>query len=303
MQQNRYLWVHIAGLAVVPLLLDGCLAGLASAGPALPYGGQFWAIALISIAPSLAMQWLKPFYIFSLPPLALKPDALSDDQRRCLQLFQSWQVKAIAGLTAGLSYWLLAQLYVMSPRITPVFTPAGGLAIATLTFFIVCAILQISISSARVLLVSQRALQRVPAMETEKIRERFLILGFGLKQLLPSPAEVSSSAESSASDKASRASDKESSANEISRSIDISQTTGQTASQTDNEQSDPPEEASVASTTITSSPETTGNGAEEDSTEENHSEGKTLTAENGAADDLAVENSQNQPLDGPADSL
>ncbi|MEO1620068.1 MAG: low-complexity tail membrane protein [Cyanobacteria bacterium J06632_3] len=299
MQQNRYLWVHIAGLAVVPLLLDGCLAGLASAGPALPYGGQFWAIALISIAPSLAMQWLKPFYIFSLPPLALKPDALSDNQRRCLQLFQSWQVKAIAGLTAGLSYWLLAQLYIMSPRMTPVFTPVGGLAIATLTFFIVCAILQISISSARVLLVSQRALQRVPAMETEKIRERFLILGFGLKQLLPSPAEVSSSAESSGSDKASRASDTASSANEISRSINISQTTGQTA----NEQSDPPEEASVASTTITSSPDTTGNSTEEDSTEENHSEGKNLTAENGAADDLAVENSQNQPLDRPADSL
>ena len=65
LQQNRYLWVHFAGLAFVPLLLDICLAGFASAGPALPFGGQFWAIALLGITPALAMQWLKPFYVFS----------------------------------------------------------------------------------------------------------------------------------------------------------------------------------------------------------------------------------------------
>ncbi|MEO0770047.1 MAG: low-complexity tail membrane protein [Cyanobacteria bacterium J06649_4] len=185
MQQNRYLWVHFAGLALVPLLLDACLAGLASAGPALPYGGQFWAIALISIPPSLAMQWLKPFYVFSLPPLALKPDALSEDQRRCLGIFQSWQIKAIAGLTAGFAFWLLVQLYLRSTQITPVFTPLGGWAVAAIAFFLVCTVLQISMASGRALLVSQSTLQRVPAVDTGEIPNKFLILGFGLRKLLP----------------------------------------------------------------------------------------------------------------------
>ncbi len=191
LQQNQYLWVQLVGLAAVPLLLDICLAGLASSGLAVPFGVQFWAIALLGIGPPLWMQLAKPYYVFSLPPVALKPSVLSDDQRRCLRLLKSWQVKALAVLTAGVSLWVLLQLYAGSSQITPVMTPRAGLVSSAITFFLSCAFLQISVSAARALLVGSEALKRVVPYEERTIATDFLILGLRVKRILPEPVGVS----------------------------------------------------------------------------------------------------------------
>ena len=185
LQQNRYLWVHFTGLAFVPLLLDICLAGLASAGPALPFGGQFWAIALLTITPALTMQWLKPFYIFSLPPVALKPAVLSEEQRRCLQIFKSWQIKGLAIAVAIFSLWLLAQLYAILPQVSPLLSPRSGLVSAAIAFFLASTFMQISVSAARALLISPTALKRVAAVEGSEIASDFLITGIKVSKLLP----------------------------------------------------------------------------------------------------------------------
>lgn len=191
-QQERYLWVHFVGLAAVPLLLDICLAGLASAGPAFNYptafGWQFWLIAFLGIVPTLLMQVIRPFYVFSLPPLALKPQALTDNQRRCLTVFKSWQIKALAGLTAACLVWLLSWVYGRSPQILPAMTPAAGLISAAVAFFFICLFLQISVSTARAILVSPSALQRVAAYEESAIATDFLVLGIRLQNLLPAAA-------------------------------------------------------------------------------------------------------------------
>lgn len=189
LQQNRYLWVQLVGLATVPLLLDICLAGLASAGPAASYpsayGLQFWAIAAVGILPALVMQWLKPFYLFSLPPLALKPAALTSDQRRCLKLLQSWQIKALAVVSAVLSLWVLGQLYAHAAQVTPLMTPTVGLISAVVTFFLACTFLQISMSAVRLILVSPQALNRVTPCEPVVIATSFSILGLQVDEILP----------------------------------------------------------------------------------------------------------------------
>jgi hypothetical protein len=189
LQQNRYLWVHFAALAAVPLLLDICLAGLASAGPAFDYPAagslQFWAIALLGIVPTLWMQLAKPFYLFSLPPLALKPAELSDDQRRCLQLLKSLQVKIIAGVTAVFALWLLGQIYARSPQVTPLMPPTAGLISAAVAFFLACVILQISVSAGRSLFVGPETLKRVVPVEVSAIASQFLILGLRVNKILP----------------------------------------------------------------------------------------------------------------------
>ncbi len=190
LQQNQYLWVQFVGLAAVPLLLDICLVGLASSGLAVPFGIQFWAIALLGIAPTLWMQLVRPFYVFSLPPVALNPTVLSDDQRRCLRLLKSWQVKALAGLTAIFSLWVLSQLYAESSQITPLMTPRAGLISAAVTFLLSCAFLQISVSTARALLVGAEALKRVAPYEVDNITADFLILGLRVKRILPEPVEA-----------------------------------------------------------------------------------------------------------------
>lgn len=189
-QRNRYLWIHAAGLAAVPLLLDICLAGLASTGSAFDYpvafGVQFWAIALIAITPPLGMQLAKPFYSFSLPPLALRPTELSDDQRRYLQVLKTLQVKILAGLTAGFSLWILKMLYAELPRIKPLMmTPSAGLITAAASFLLACALLQISMSAGRSLLIGPSTLKRVTPYETEAIARDFLILGLPVAKLLP----------------------------------------------------------------------------------------------------------------------
>lgn len=188
-QPNRYLWIHAAGLAAVPLLLDICLAGLASTGSAFDYPvafrAQFWAIALLSIAPPLAMQLVKPFYVFSLPPLALKPTELSDDQRRCLQVLKTLQVKILAGITAGFSLWILQVLYAELPQIKPLMTPSSGLITAALSFFLACLFLQISVSAGRSIFVGPSTLKRVTPYQREAIARDFLILGLPVDKLLP----------------------------------------------------------------------------------------------------------------------
>ncbi len=190
LQQNRYLWLHFAGLAFVPLLLDICLAGLASAGPALPFRGQFWAIALFGIVPGLVMQWVKPFYIFSLPPSALKPSMLSEDQRRCLQIFKSWQIKALAVVVTIFLLWLLVQLYTLSPQLSPMLTPQAGLVCAAIAFFTAATFTQISVSAARALLIGPDALKRVSACDESVIAKDFLIAGFRVNLLLPTMREM-----------------------------------------------------------------------------------------------------------------
>ncbi|MEL6159191.1 MAG: low-complexity tail membrane protein [Cyanobacteria bacterium J06623_5] len=191
LQQDRYLWVHLLGLAAVPLLLAVCLAGLASVSPTADYptvyGGQFWAIALLGIVPPLLMQWLKPFYLFSLPPFALQPRCLSDDQRRCLQLLTSWQIKALSLLSAFLSFWVLSRLYERLSHTASLFSPLSGTVVAAITFLIACLFLQISISAGRIILVGPAALRRVPTYDENQIPQNFLILGLPVEQILPAP--------------------------------------------------------------------------------------------------------------------
>ena len=200
LQQNRYLWVHLVGLAAVPVLLDICLAGLASAGPAFDYpmagSLQFWAIALLGIIPTLWMQLAKPFYIFSLPPLALNPKELSEDQRRCLQLLKTLQMKILAVITAGLSGWTLWWLYGRSPQISPVMAPTAGLISAAIAFFWVCAFLQIAVSAGRSILVGPNTLKRVMPVEESAIASSFLILGLRVKKILPTDVYLEPAVES-----------------------------------------------------------------------------------------------------------
>ena len=204
-QQNRYLWVHLVGLAAVPLLLDICLAGLASARPAFNYakvfGLQFWTVALVGVVPSLWMQIQKPFYIYSLPPLAVNPSALSEGDRRSLTVLKSWQMKALAGLTAGFLIWLLAQLYAKLPQISPVMQPEVGLVSAITAFFFVCLFLQISVSVGRSLLIGQDTLQRVKPFEVSEISSSFLIPGLWVSKILPTqPIEAPPSVETTESE-------------------------------------------------------------------------------------------------------
>ena len=71
---DPYLWVHLAGLAAVPIFLEICLIGFAVGDPLLPGWLELLLVAAIGSAPILWMQWQRPFYIFSLVGVALQPE-------------------------------------------------------------------------------------------------------------------------------------------------------------------------------------------------------------------------------------
>ena len=193
-QQNRYLWVHLVGLAAVPLLLDICLAGLASASPAFNYpsafGLQFWAVALFGIVPTAWMQIQRPFYIYSLPPLALKPSVLSEEDRRGLTVLTSWQIKALSGVTALFLIWLLTQVYARLSQVSPIMGSTAGLVSAIASFFFICLFLQISVSVVRSLLIGQDTLQRVKPFEASEVSTNFLMLGLRVRKIFPTEVAI-----------------------------------------------------------------------------------------------------------------
>ncbi|MFE4106796.1 low-complexity tail membrane protein [Almyronema epifaneia] len=187
-RRDPYLWVHFAGLAALPLFLDICLLGLAAGYPVMPVWLEMALLLGIGILPVLWMQWQRPFYIFSLLAVAVKPEQLSEERRRMLPLFQSPQVKLLTGLGAIVWGWVLWQVYCLAPiaaTITPFNNHLTGLGVAAVAFLGSNLFLQVPLSVLRVLWVSEQKLASVTPLPAAAIAQNFTILGLRLKQILP----------------------------------------------------------------------------------------------------------------------
>ena len=187
---DPYLWVHLAGAAAVPLLLELCLLGLGVGSPLRPIGLEFVLVGTIGVAPVLWMQWQRPFSIFSLVILALKPDRLTIDQRRILKLFKAPLERVVAVLTAIALLAILWQLYQIAPiasEVTPFgqFGRLGGVLVAAIAFLGCNLFLQIPVSVLRVLLTSEKQFGATEPYPIERIAQDFTLLGLPIQQILP----------------------------------------------------------------------------------------------------------------------
>ncbi len=186
---DPYLWVHLAGLATVPLWIDLCLLGLAVGNPALPEL-ELGVIVALGVLPVLVMQLRQPFYIFSLPGLALKPAALRDDQCRLLSQFRRWRLRLGALLVPVPLVWVLLKLYplaFLARDLTPFsdWGRLGGVAIAALGFFMANLFLQIPIAVLQVLATPDRAMAKVAPYSPENIAADFTWIGLTVGKILP----------------------------------------------------------------------------------------------------------------------
>ncbi|HEY9859455.1 MAG TPA: low-complexity tail membrane protein [Candidatus Obscuribacterales bacterium] len=185
-----YLWVHAAGAAVLPILLELCLLGFAVGDPILPAGVEVGLVAAIGIAPLLWMQLFRPFYIFSLLVFALKPEKLTVDQRRILSLFKMQESRVLAAVTPVFLVGVLWQLYRVAPvaaSVTPF--PAtwrvAGLLLAAIAFLGCNLFLQVPVSVARILLLSEAEFGVTEPYPIEKIQRDFTLPGIKVNQILP----------------------------------------------------------------------------------------------------------------------
>lgn len=184
-----FLWIHLAGLAALPLCLAVCLLGLSVGDPISPVGLELALVAVVGIAPVLWMQLVRPFYIFSVVALALRSEQLTLQQRQILSLFHTKPVKVLAILSALFLLWVLGRLYDLAPIVSASPFQAewrvAGLLLAGVGFLGTNLFLQVPMSVLPVLIVSETEFAATEPIAVENIRQAFTIPGWQVNQILP----------------------------------------------------------------------------------------------------------------------
>lgn len=184
------LWIHLAGLATLPIFLEICLLGLAVGDPVLPVWLEFSLVAAIGVVPILWVQLQRPFSIFAVVGIAQKPEQLDEQQRKILSLINTPANQVLALLGAIFLIGVLWQLYQIAPiaaNITPL--PSAwrivGLLVASFAFLASNLFLQIPVSVARVFVTSETKFAATKAYPLERIPLDFTIVGLQVNRILP----------------------------------------------------------------------------------------------------------------------
>lgn len=185
-----FLWIHLAGVAALPIFLGLCLLGLAVGAPLLPVWLEVFLVGAAGIGPVLWMQWFRPFYIFSILVVAVKPQNLSNAQQRILLGFKSRLNQGLALFVAIVLAVILWQLYRFAPLaagVTP-FPPQwrlAGLLLAAFAFLASNLFLQVPASVIAVLLRPESDFAAIQPDVLEKIGQDFTIAGWQVDRILP----------------------------------------------------------------------------------------------------------------------
>lgn len=185
-----FLWIHLAGIAAFPIWLGLVLLSLAIADPLLPVWLEFSLIAVIGIVPILWMQLVKPFNIFCILLVALKPEVLTVEQRKILSLFKR-PLEKVGAITAPMFLLLvLWQIYNVAPVVMGI-TPLAPswrivcLLVAGVSFLLSNLFFQIPLSVLGVLLTKESAFATTEPYPVEKIPADFTLPGFQVDRILP----------------------------------------------------------------------------------------------------------------------
>jgi hypothetical protein len=185
-----FLWIHLAGIAVVPLCLAACLLGLASGEPLLPVWMEMLLVATVGIVPVLWMQLVRPFNIFSVLIFAVESEQLTTQQKQILSLFKKAGNKVVAVVGAILLVGVLWQLYSLAPSV-PAIAPlrlewrGAGLLLAAIAFLLSNLFLQVPLSVCGVLVTSDSTFSETEAYPREKIDRDFTTPGWKVNRIWP----------------------------------------------------------------------------------------------------------------------
>ena len=187
---DPFLWIHLSGAAALPIFLGLCLLGLAVGSPMLPVWLEVFLVGVAGIVPVLWMQWFRPFYIFSVLVVAVKPQKLTSLQQRILTRFKTKLNQGIAIFVAVLLAVILWQLYRFAPLAAGVapFPPSwrwAGLLLAASAFLASNLFLQVSAAVMAVLLTPESEFAATKPYVLEKIWQNFTIAPWQVDRLLP----------------------------------------------------------------------------------------------------------------------
>ena len=191
-KKEPYLWIHLAGLAILPLWLELVWLGLAAGKPILPVVVELILVAVVGTIPITLMQWARPFDIFSILILAVQPDQLSEPQRQILKVFKTAKHRILTGLGAIallLTLWLIARYAPLVAPVTPITNHWLGLGTAAIAFFASNLFLQVPLSVIAVFLTSNKQLAEFTPVPPEQITSNYFVPGVRVKKILPALVE------------------------------------------------------------------------------------------------------------------
>ncbi len=185
---DPFLWIHLSGLAALPLWFALCLFGFAVGYPILPVWVEILLVAIAGIVPILWMQWFRPFYIFSILLVAIKPESLTPTQRGILSRLKTQRNQGLSLIAPILLVPILWQLYRLAPLAADIVPfPSGwrviGLLIASFAFMGCNLFTQVPISTMGVLLTSPQTFTTTQPLIPEQIAQSFTILGLRVNQI------------------------------------------------------------------------------------------------------------------------
>ncbi|YAI81466.1 MAG: low-complexity tail membrane protein [cyanobacterium endosymbiont of Rhopalodia sterrenbergii] len=197
-RSEPFLWIHLAGIAVVPLSLQLVLLGLAVGEPLPLFWLELFIVGVFGMLPILLMQLTRPFDIFSVLLLSLHPDSLTVEQRKILKSLKTRNIKILTLITAFAMLGILWELYLLAPlgTITVATLPQWrilGLFIAAIGFLLSNLFVQISIVVISILLIPQQQWLTTEPYITEKILQDFTVCGLCVQKIFPIKVELSSS--------------------------------------------------------------------------------------------------------------
>lgn len=188
-RSEPFVWIHLAGIVLVPLWLEVVCLGLSIGTPLFWSWLELLLLAVVGIFPILWMQLIRPFDIFSILLFSLKPEQLSPEQRQILAQFKTRPHRIVSIITAIV---MLVILWFLN-RFAPLFIPINpwsqgwhiiGLIIAAVSLLASNLFLQIPVSVLRILLSNQTLLATTEPFPSEEIAKEFTIPGFWIDRIL-----------------------------------------------------------------------------------------------------------------------
>lgn len=193
-RSEPYLWLHLAGLAAVPLTLQGVWLGLGVGNPFPAYWIELAFLGAIGILPILWMQWSRPFDFFSVLFLSLNPYQLTIDRLRTLSRLKTPKQRALALGAAIVTSAIAWEVYQLAPFASGAvtFLPQWrllGLAIAGVCLLLTHLFIQVPVSVMGILLTSEEQWVATEVFSSQAIAENFLVPGIAVNQIPLLPTE------------------------------------------------------------------------------------------------------------------
>jgi hypothetical protein len=188
MKSEPFLWIHLAGIAAVPLGLEIAWLGLAIGDPLPVIWLEYIFLVAIAVIPILWMQWTRPFDIFSLLIVAIKPGNLTPEQLKILALFKGRKQRLITLIGVGIFLVLAYFIYQLAPIASPkvAFLPQLrllGLAIGAVGFLLSHLFLQVPLSVLGVLTTKEEKFNTIEPLPAEVVPQLFSLLGFKVNKI------------------------------------------------------------------------------------------------------------------------